>query len=807
MPPSGQTEVIDSNNVFDPFPNDPMAMATKRSNSSTATESVSSDNMQPSPESPLRDSNRMLPASPHRSPARSYRAGSPLRSPKVNTNSPVAQGSPSDRGMVHTRTNFGKTRGYVPPMVPSTSPGGRISMDSPPVVPPSPRGNKSSMTPFLEDEEEDAPDDEAQFRTIRSLRPKPGQEGTLRSGRLQRRRPTQEATESVSSPRPDAYISETDESSLGHHDLSFEPRPLPPSPIRPSQDARQPSPEAPFDMVPRRSGSKEPRHPSPLENIQASPIRPCKKEPQEDEVSAPSSPGRLSAEELGELRRRRRRIKNRKLKPPAPESQQFEMPSPTVDPHPPPVPVTSTKTSDLTDDTELDPIPSFDNSVVRRVVESEMEYHEDCDIYTVPPAPAESPMYEEFETGREASVSPQKVKPKSILRTKRTMSQASDENDADDDDDSLFDFGSASGSGGAQTMALGAGTSIRKSSLKSGTNSSNRRGRRPRRRSEEVGNDDDESLIQYGEVRPRSASLQERTQEAWTFRSKRSFSASSPKKESAGVQFENTNTVHHFADDQETVGTGGSVHSFNSLYTKSPESEAEDLIKDLLMIGSGEHSNPGRRKLKYQPEYKRQLKDRADERSVDDNTLGTTDISLNTLDYNTGHRTYTEVVPITEAKKEITPRNNDNLSKSVCETLDSKSTSNDGGDPLAIVWGYVESGMQALGLAEVPSKANQVEEKEKSPKAIEAEPEPAPESNAEGKPDEVELAATATEEDSLVMAKSSSLVATKSSELEGIAASGTEEDFFVDEVKKVDTKGSFVEVMEYIFGDPQSKAS
>ena len=354
-------------------------------------------------------------------------------------------------------------------------------------------------------------------------------------------------------------------------------------------------------------------------------------------------------------------------------------------------------------DLAADPMPSFDQEENEEVMESEMDDDQEDD--SLPPAPAESPRYEEFQQDRETSVSPQKSKPKSILRSKRNKSSPH----TDDDDDSLFDFE-------GKNSALGKGTSVRKSSLKSGvtSNSSTRKGRRPRRRSEEDGNDDDESLIQYGEHRQRSSSLQERTQEAWTFRSKRSFSASSPRKEEpqqAGVQFGNTDTIHHF-DDQETVGTTGTFHSINSMYTKSPESEVEDLIKDLLLIGSGEHSNPGRRKLKYQPVYKRQLRKKGDDRSIDDNTLGTTDISLNTLEYSAAHPEFSSAAPKARGKglEADAPRKGDTQSKPVGESVDSNAEGVDGeGDPLSMVWGYVESGMKALGLASVPPKPNETE--------------------------------------------------------------------------------------------------
>lgn len=874
-------EVIDSNT----FPSD--FLASKASNSSTATESVSSDNMQPA--SPQLSPNRMIaPGSPHRSPmmhssspyhspiahrsphrSPNVHHNSPHRSPNVYHNSPhrspgvhnspMPHGSPSDRGMIHTRTNFGKTRGYVPPMVPSSP--ARVTVD----VPPSPR--RLSSNPF---EVEDAPDDEARFRTVQSLRPKPVQslrpkpaqynsdgsnnKSPYRNGRLHRRHNSATQDVAASSPRPEAYISETDESSMGQHDLSYESRSQrAPSPSRnqrapsPSQDARQPSPEAPYDIGPTRSQGKEVRHPSPIDT---SPIRSATKN--QGAIASPKSPTRLTADEIGEIRRRRRLNKSK---------MQFEMPEPHVVEQDTPMNVTSTKTSDLTDDTALDPVPSFDgNSVVQQVMESELEYHEDIEVL---PPPAESPSYEEFEMGREASLSPQK-KPKSILRTARYSSAESDLDD-DDDDDSLFDFGD-------DASSLGQGIVRKSSSLKkTGSSGSNRRGRRTRKRSDESSHDDDESLIQYGEHHKRSSSLQERTQEAWTFRSKRSFSAtaSPSKKENAGVQFGNTDTVHHF-DDQETVQTAGTTHSLNSLYTKSPESETEDLIKDLLMIGSGQHSNPGRRKLKYQPVYKRELKEGVDERSADDATLGTTDVSLNTLDYHTGTRgrnatSFTPAKPKTESKEqtsvETSPVKSDALSKQTNDTLVSQGSVKDDSDPLSFVWNYVESGMMALGLASAAGEQKKIKgeeerkDKEESYKCIEcgmvldnmanlelhanktghsdfeestqavkqltAEEETPKEENTavDLSPEKMQSEEEEEEEVAALTAAATTTTATTPatadvlvlkdtlvappSGVRAIDTSGGADDY-PDEVKE-DAKGSFSEVMDYIFGDPLQK--
>lgn len=57
-------------------------------------------------------------------------------------------------------------------------------------------------------------------------------------------------------------------------------------------------------------------------------------------------------------------------------------------------------------------------------------------------------------------------------------------------------------------------------------------------------------------------------------------------------------------DDDDTLA-GRSMHS---TYTKSNMSECEDFVKDLLFIGSGKATNPGRRQLRYKKEYKAKYK-------------------------------------------------------------------------------------------------------------------------------------------------------------------------------------------------------
>lgn len=83
------------------------------------------------------------------------------------------------------------------------------------------------------------------------------------------------------------------------------------------------------------------------------------------------------------------------------------------------------------------------------------------------------------------------------------------------------------------------------------------------------------------------------------------------------VSFGKNDTVHHFEPDpdpdepdpDDTFDNGTFAgRSLNSEYTKSAESEVEDLIKDIFMIGSGKGNQPGRRKVKYNPQVREKLR-------------------------------------------------------------------------------------------------------------------------------------------------------------------------------------------------------
>lgn len=173
--------------------------------------------------------------------------------------------------------------------------------------------------------------------------------------------------------------------------------------------------------------------------------------------------------------------------------------------------------------------------------------------------------------------------------------------DADEDNDSLFEFEE-------EERRRGQAAAVRVSSSK------NRRSRRQSEHADDEG--DDTSLEQdYGAVIPHS-SLQERAQAAWKRKPAvmRSTSPDAASKEAQSVSFGKGNTVHHFEPDIETrtVGTVDtetkslSQRSLNSEYTKSAESEVEDVLKDIFMIGKPEATKVGRRKVKYNSEVANQ---------------------------------------------------------------------------------------------------------------------------------------------------------------------------------------------------------
>jgi len=130
--------------------------------------------------------------------------------------------------------------------------------------------------------------------------------------------------------------------------------------------------------------------------------------------------------------------------------------------------------------------------------------------------------------------------------------------------------------------------------------------------------DDETSIENYGGfIGCHSIGLQERAQQAWKSRQRKTSTIKSRQGKVSNVSFGNSNTVHHFnpgdnyrqlyhKEDDDDVSLD---RSLNSEYTKSLESEVEDVIKDIFLIGNPRKSKPGRRKFRHKAEIEKKMKD------------------------------------------------------------------------------------------------------------------------------------------------------------------------------------------------------
>lgn len=117
--------------------------------------------------------------------------------------------------------------------------------------------------------------------------------------------------------------------------------------------------------------------------------------------------------------------------------------------------------------------------------------------------------------------------------------------------------------------------------------------------------------------------LQQRAHQAWKSRQQKKNSSLKVKLDDSSnnnnnpavvqaprgnVSFGKSTTVHHF--ESEGTRDDGTVcdRSLNSEYTKTMESEVEDMIKDILFIGSAKVTNPGRRQIRHKPSVKRKIR-------------------------------------------------------------------------------------------------------------------------------------------------------------------------------------------------------
>jgi hypothetical protein len=194
----------------------------------------------------------------------------------------------------------------------------------------------------------------------------------------------------------------------------------------------------------------------------------------------------------------------------------------------------------------------------------------------------------------------------------------------------------------------------------------------------------DEDSSEFGPL----PTLQERAQAAWK-RKQAKVKAAPSADNLQVVSFGNDtpmdhHTYHHQQPDETTVGTETyhAGRSLNSVYTKSVESEVEDFIKDIFMIGKGHTTNPGRRKIKYSSAVQRKLQQQAQDEDSEASFTNEED-----------EPTVAEKQPADVRKKTL-----NNTSRAPRQGIDEDEKKNDEGDPLAQVWEYMESVGAAFGI-------------------------------------------------------------------------------------------------------------
>jgi hypothetical protein len=257
--------------------------------------------------------------------------------------------------------------------------------------------------------------------------------------------------------------------------------------------------------------------------------------------------------------------------------------------------------------------------------------------------------------------------------------------------------------------------------------------------------DDDTSTENYGANPVYTTSLQERAHQAWKSRQQKKNSSfrskldGGAKSKGTNVSFGAPNTVHHFEpepplprpDDEETLTSMD--RSLNSEYTKTLESEVEDMIKDILLIGNSKMSRPGRRKIRDKPDIRRRIKQRhVPTATVGKGNLGT--LHENQEDY--GDEEESDLPPVYEPlwvanednrgrKWNKSDPSNDSLystestrsrSQSLsigddrsiassrassvdANTVETFRSERDSSDPFIVVMGFVEGGISAMSTA------------------------------------------------------------------------------------------------------------
>ena len=179
------------------------------------------------------------------------------------------------------------------------------------------------------------------------------------------------------------------------------------------------------------------------------------------------------------------------------------------------------------------------------------------------------------------------------------------------------------------------------------------------------------------------STLAQRSREAWD--RKNSHKSNHERREtspvsirSASVSFDKQkDTIQYYEPDDAYDNATLADRSLNSEYTKSAESEVEDLLKDIFMLGSSTPTNPGRRKVKYSSSVKDRVRSRQT-RNDDDDTYETNDDS--------------------EFLRSRT-KSPQSLGSAGRRNLYSHDEKDDDDNPLAEVWNYMEGGIKSVGLA------------------------------------------------------------------------------------------------------------
>eukprot|EP00977_Amphora_coffeiformis_P003333 scaffold620_cov169-Amphora_coffeaeformis.AAC.3 len=281
------------------------------------------------------------------------------------------------------------------------------------------------------------------------------------------------------------------------------------------------------------------------------------------------------------------------------------------------------------------------------------------------------------------SGSPMRARMRGIDDAYEEFGNASTKGNTTEEDDSLFDFGG-------------------KQRQKQQQQQANQNRRNAKKKFAPTGGDE---TSEDGGNEP-CTSLALRTQEAWKRKSARQpKNSNNTPADEQHVSFSATNPLIHRYNENATEVSTLAGASLNSEYTKSMESEVEDAIKDIFLIGSGTGNNPGRRKLN-RPDMRRRLRwEHAHPDDDNDDDTIESDDDDGAAATSTEKRIVVHGGPKANNAKGKPSSNNDNAtsnknSRAIIRNITPRDEKKDTeGDALLGAWTVVESGLQAVGAA------------------------------------------------------------------------------------------------------------